>query len=186
MCAEQFGGGCLFATCRWAGEGSEVEAVDDCGGISAVGRQPLIGAFFDGSGEGFAVGMLHQAASGPIRMVRAALVKSDGLIRSLGRPNRDQIVTMRPTDLTTLQAIELANGETLAVSIEKGAKQWLPTIGESTTTVINRLYLAALSRPPTNDEQTTAVEMLGAQPTIENIQDLLWAVLMLPEFQLVR
>ncbi|MBW8885425.1 MAG: hypothetical protein JF612_11790, partial [Planctomycetia bacterium] len=37
--------------------------------------------------------MLHQAASGPTRMVRAALVRSDGLMRSLGRPNRDQIPT---------------------------------------------------------------------------------------------
>ena len=29
-------------------------------------------------------------------MVRASLVKSDFLMRSLGRPNRDQIVSVRP------------------------------------------------------------------------------------------
>ena len=73
--------------------------------------------------------LLHQAAAGPVRMVRASLVKSDGLMRSLGRPNRDQIVTMRPADLTTLQAIELANGDTLAAAIEKGTSRWLPQPG---------------------------------------------------------
>jgi hypothetical protein len=131
-------------------------------------------------------GLLHQAAASPIRMVRAALVKSDGLMRSLGRPNRDQIVTMRPTDLTTLQAIELANGETLAAAIEIGAKLWLPANNESATATISRLYLAALCRSATSDEKAPSAELLGQQPTNENIQDLLWSIIMLPEFQLIR
>ena len=130
--------------------------------------------------------MLHQAAAGPIRPVRAALVKSDALMRALGRPNRDQIVTMRPSELTTLEAIDLANGETLAAAIEQGAKHWLATSNQSTTDLIRRLYLAALSRPPSADESAAATQMLGQQPTPESIQDLLWAILMLPEFQLVR
>ena len=41
---------------------------------------------------------------------RASLVKSDLLQRSLGRPNREQIVSMRPNELSTLEAIDLANG----------------------------------------------------------------------------
>jgi hypothetical protein len=88
--------------------------------------------------------------------------------------------------LTTLEAIELANGETLAAAIEKGAAQWLPAAGESSSKAIERLYFAALSRPPSADERTAAAEMLGPKPTAESIQDLLWAILMLPEFQLVR
>src|SRR5262249_2926080 len=39
------------------------------------------------------------------RFVRAALLKSDPLMRSLGRPNREQVVTTRPDLLTTLQAL---------------------------------------------------------------------------------
>ena len=35
-------------------------------------------------------------------------------------------------------------------------------------------------------ELTLAREALGEKPTAAGIQDLLWAVLMLPEFQLVR
>ncbi len=48
------------------------------------------------------------------RPVRAALVKNDFLMRSLGRPHRDQVVTTRPAELTTLQAIDLSNGDILA------------------------------------------------------------------------
>ena len=43
--------------------------------------------------------------------VRAALVKNDFLMRSLGRPHRNQVVTSRPAELTMLQAIDLANGQ---------------------------------------------------------------------------
>jgi Protein of unknown function (DUF1549)/Protein of unknown function (DUF1553)/Planctomycete cytochrome C len=130
--------------------------------------------------------LLHQALSGPIRMVRAALVKSDYLMRSLGRPNRDQIVTMRPSDLTTLQAIDLANGPALADAISDGAKRWLPAAGQTSADTVKRLYLAALSRPPSAEELAAATEMLGPQPAPEGIQDLLWALFMLPEFQLIR
>jgi hypothetical protein len=130
--------------------------------------------------------LLHQSAAGPLRMVRASLVKSDALMRSLGRPNRDQIVTMRPSELTTLEAIDLANGATLADTIATGAKRLLPAGGQASDDVVKQLYVAALSRPPSAGELAAAIEMLGPQPTSESVQDLLWAVIMLPEFQLVR
>ena len=41
------------------------------------------------------------------RFVRATLVDCDPLMRSLGRPNREQVVTTRPDQLTTLQALDL-------------------------------------------------------------------------------
>jgi hypothetical protein len=83
--------------------------------------------------------LLHHAAVGPLRMVRASLVKSDPLMRSLGRPNRDQIVTMRPTDLTTLEAIDLANGPLLAEAIEQGARHWLADGKQPAADIVNRL-----------------------------------------------
>jgi hypothetical protein len=151
--------------------------------------------------------LLHQGTSGPIRMVRASLLKSNDLQRALGRPNRDQIVSMRPSELTTLEAISLANGETLATTIEKGAAKWLANVGQASSlpykpeasakdtarrgspdpaAIVNRLYLTALSRVPTADELAAATYILSPNPTSENIQDLLWSVIMLPEFQLVR
>src|SRR5262249_22524774 len=53
--------------------------------------------------------------------VRAALVKSDPLMRSLGRPNREQVVTTRPEELSTLQALDLTNGKELAETLDRGA-----------------------------------------------------------------
>ena len=48
------------------------------------------------------------------------------------------------------------------------------------------VFLRALSRKPTNGELTAAKALLGEKPTAESVADLLWAVVMLPEFQLVR
>jgi hypothetical protein len=44
------------------------------------------------------------------QLVRAALVNADALMLSLGRPNREQVVTTRGDVLTTLQALDLSNG----------------------------------------------------------------------------
>jgi hypothetical protein len=127
--------------------------------------------------------LLAQGAAGSNHMIRASLMKADFLMRTLGRPNRDQIVSTRPNDLTTLEAIDLANGSILADAIQKGAKRLMETAKGDVTTP---LYRHALCRDPTNDELATAREILGTTPTQPSLEDLLWAVCMLPEFQLVR
>jgi hypothetical protein len=119
--------------------------------------------------------------------VRAALVASDALMRSLDRPNREQVVTTRPDELSTLQALDLTNGPALAGLLDRGAKtirqrhpDWPPG------RVVEWLYLRTLCRRPTSAEAEAAREILGDPPTDEGLSDLLWAVLMLPEFQLIR
>jgi hypothetical protein len=116
-------------------------------------------------------------------MIRASLMKSDFLMRTLGRPNRDQIVTERPNELSTLEAIDLANGSLLAQNFEKGAKSFFESQKPEWVT---ELYRHALSRNPSEAEKALASEILGATPTQQNIEDLLWSVCMLPEFQVVR
>ena len=54
--------------------------------------------------------------------VRASLVIADLLMRSLGRPNRDQVVTTRPDDLSTLQALDLTNGPEMTELVLEGSK----------------------------------------------------------------
>lgn len=130
--------------------------------------------------------LLAQGAAASGRMVRASLMKSDFLMRTLGRPNRDQIVTTRPNDLTTLEAIDLANGSVLSAAIAKGAQRLLQSPAATPQAQIVQLYRQALSRPPTTAELTTAQELLGEKPTAQSLEDLLWAVCMLPEFQTVR
>jgi hypothetical protein len=119
--------------------------------------------------------------------VRASLVSADPLMRSLGRPNREQVVTTRPEELSTLQALDLSNGRILADLLDRGAQNLRKQHPDwNTGDIVRWLYQAALTRPPTPDEARTAAEVLGTAPTNESLSDLFWAVLMLPEFQLVR
>ncbi|MEM9657145.1 MAG: DUF1553 domain-containing protein, partial [Planctomycetota bacterium] len=118
---------------------------------------------------------------------RASLVASDLLMRSLGRPNREQVVTSRPPLLTTLQALDLSNSPTLVQTISEGAaRHFADSSGQEGRDAVEAIYLAALSRAPTDDEREIATQILGDPSTKEGIEDLLWAVFMLPEFQIVR
>ena len=129
---------------------------------------------------------LAQAATSTQPMVRASLLKNDFLMRALGRPHREQIVSVRPADLNTLEAIDLNNGQTLATRLEQGASRLLAKPWPSSDALTQWLYQFALARVPTPTELSLAREVLGEKPTSQGVQDLLWAVLMLPEFQLVR
>ena len=119
------------------------------------------------------------------KMVRASLVPSDLLMRALGRPNREQIVSMRPDNITTLEAIDLANGEQLAAALKKGAES-LANENRSTNDLIETVYLRTLSRTPSEIEIRGLTAILGPQPAQSDIEDFLWMVVMLPEFQFVR
>jgi len=48
---------------------------------------------------------------------------SSTLTRALGRPIRDQVLSTRPDDATTPQALELVNGERLTQWLERGARR---------------------------------------------------------------
>lgn len=121
------------------------------------------------------------------RKLRASLVESNLLTRALGRPNREQVVTTRPAELTTLQALDLTNGDVLARQLgEASAKLAARDAGADVRDVIRSLFLRALSRPPNEAETQAATELMGDAISAEAIADLYWAVLMLPEFQMVR
>jgi mono/diheme cytochrome c family protein len=121
------------------------------------------------------------------RFIRAALVNADALMRSLGRPNREQVVTTRPDQVTTLQALDLSNGQILADTLARGAVNLLKARpGVAAEVLINDIYLRALCRRPTAEELATARQVVGAPVTAAGVEDLLWAVFMLPEFQLIR
>jgi hypothetical protein len=138
-----------------------------------------------------AMGLARGPLDGP--MVRASLIKADPLMRSLGRPNRDQIVSMRPTELTTLEAMDLSNGQTLADWLERGAVLWNARRASAQTgdtvasrELIDRIYMHALSRHPRTEEIATIEEWIGPTLEVTELEDILWSVVMLPEFQYVR
>jgi len=127
------------------------------------------------------------AFSGKVLLTpRAALMKSDLLQRSLGRPNREQIVSMRPNELSTLEAIDLANGAALTDLLARGATNLLRRRWESPDAFARWVYLSALCREPTPAEASVARALLGGKLDEQGVADLLWAVCMLPEFQTIR
>ena len=117
---------------------------------------------------------------------RASLVKSDLLQRALGRPNREQIVSMRPNELSTLEAIDLSNGQALTSLLSAGATKLKKRNWSTPEELARWLYLSALSREPSPAELKVAAGMVGADLSEQGIADLLWAVCMLPEFQTIR
>ncbi len=134
-----------------------------------------------------AEGMLTEEEKASHKSYRASLVASDMLMRSLGRPNREQVVTDRPATLTTLQALDLANSPLFAETLNRGAANLVKRFeGQGPDAIVDWLYNYALSRPPTADERATALELLHNPPSPQGVEDLLWAVMMLPEFQIVR
>ena len=56
---------------------------------------------------------------------------------------------------------------------------------------VDRVYSYALGRAPSKAERRVAEEALrkpgrGSKPSAEGLADLLWSVMMTPEFQLIR
>ncbi len=117
--------------------------------------------------------------------IRASLMVSNPLMRTLGRPNREQVVTSRPAQLSTLQAIDLSNGKPLFDMIESAAAQIVKQ-SPKRDELIERFYIRALCRKPTEREMTVLREIVGEKPTQQSTADLIWSIIMLPEFQHVR
>lgn len=119
--------------------------------------------------------------------VRAALTTADPLMRSLGRPVRDQVVTTRPDQLTTLQALDLSNGAVLANTLTRGAANLIKAQRSvSSEQLVEQLWIRTLCRQPTSEELAAALEIISPKPTPDSVADLLWIVFELPEFQLIR
>jgi len=116
---------------------------------------------------------------------RASLVNADPLMVALGRPNREQVITTRSSVATTLQALELTNGPTLADRLKQGAEKLLQEGWRSANELVIRVYERVLSRKPTAEELRLAQVLVGTPARKEGVEDLLWAMTMLPEFQLI-
>lgn len=118
--------------------------------------------------------------------VRAVFAAADPLMTALGRPNREQVNTTRPSVATTLQALELTNGSTLAGWLQRAAAHLLAThANESPRKLATELYLEGLGRKPSRTELRISANVLGKPLRREGVEDLLWAMSVLPEFQLV-
>jgi mono/diheme cytochrome c family protein len=117
--------------------------------------------------------------------IRSALCPANPLTTALNRPNREQVVTERASAATTLQALELTNGSTLADVLHQAGDKLLKD-KDPTNYLLQQIYQRALGRDPTPEELETARATVGSPATPEGTEDFLWAMFMLPEFQLIR
>ncbi len=116
---------------------------------------------------------------------RAAMTLADPLTVALGRPNREQVVTHRPSAATTLEALELTNGPTLTAMLHEGAKR-LAKQSTDGKALIESLFAKAIGRAPTAEELALAQGVVGETAKVQGVEDFLWVMVMLPEFQLIR
>ncbi len=157
--------------------------IDTVRTVVDVWPQPDKNAFKVATGQGGQLEVVmktHALPKWDDRPIRTAFVQRDSLQAVLGRPNREQVVTSRPDQLTTLEAINLANGPELAGLIREGAQK-IGKVADSKSWV-SQIYEASLSRKPTTSEMDVSLIMLGANPQPEQVEDLLWSIFMLPEF----
>ena len=115
---------------------------------------------------------------------RASLVINNSFLTALGRPNRETVSTSRESQANLLQALELTNGERFNAALKTGAENWKKKYNQGDV-IIKEIYRKALGREPQQKELAVANKMLGRSVGTEAIQDLFWAVLLLPEFQII-
>jgi uncharacterized membrane protein len=115
---------------------------------------------------------------------RASLVANNDFLKALGRPNREIVSTNRDSQASLLQALELTNGETLNSALREGAIRWKEKYPDGDI-LIHEVYRQLFGRDPKQNEFNIASEVLGESPSVEQISDFFWALLLLPEFQLI-
>jgi hypothetical protein len=125
-------------------------------------------------------------AVAPRKPARSSLRKADLLTRALGRPNRDQIVTSRPQDLSTLEALDLSAGQRLAEMLTAGASKLASHWSNQPDAFVDWLFPAMLTRPASAKERAALLETLGQKLSPQSIEDVLWTILNLPEFQRIQ
>ncbi len=134
------------------------------------------------NGKAFASAVSHASQ---YERIRASLLAADPLMTALGRPNREQVITTRASAATTLEALELTNGATLSLLLQRGAEKLLKELPASPADFTTAVYQRALGRTPTVKELNSSIELIGSPVQKQGVEDLLWAVAMLPEFQVI-
>ncbi len=126
---------------------------------------------------------LIEARFGKPPRARASLRPNDLLMRSLGRPNREQVVSTRQEKLTMLQAMDLSNGADFAGLVREAAAGFDSPVDADAW--IEDIFLRALCRAPSPSELRISRELV-ADGSERAREDFLWSIFLLPEFQINR
>ena len=151
MTAEQFADGVASITGEWP---AVTRVVNPPGGGRAAAPVVISGAPSDGAKSEARqrhlrplrrqpVGRGAPAVTGPIPIppgdyVREWRIAGSSLDRALGRPIRDQVYSTRDTQATTIQALELVNGDTLTHWLWRGARRMLGELPPEPVSLVSR------------------------------------------------
>ena len=144
----------------------------------------IIGPLFPDSLKGYKPAFQPAYDQSSHLFVRASLVVNNPFLTALGRPNRETVATSRESQANLLQALELTNGERFNSTLMKGAENWKRKFNNSDV-IIKEIYRRAFNREVQPKEYAVAKKLLGNNPDANSIQDLFWAILLLPEFQII-
>ena len=127
-----------------------------------------------------------EGRAGDRPFVRASLVEATPLMRTLGRPNREQVVTTRLRNHharspgTEQRPIARRIPPGRSGEVARRPPRHIPP-----RDVFVDCSLSPI-RDPTPDELSRLAEIAGEPLTPDGLADALWCVVMLPEFQLER
>jgi hypothetical protein len=171
LTAEQFSDAVAAITGEWHAIAGRARAGGPGGGRGAPIN--ISGAPFDGAGirpaaaspsgvaanatggsgrAGLAAPIAAAAAPAPVAIppgnfVRGWRIAGSSLERALGRPIRDQVYSTRDTQATTIQALELVNGETLTHWLWRGARNMLGELPPEPVSLVARQANAGRGAP---------------------------------------
>jgi hypothetical protein len=110
---------------------------------------------------------VYQPPSGPGVYSRDWHVAANPLTRALGRPIRDQVYGTRDSAATTIQALELVNGETLTHWLMRGARKMLGQLSPDPEALFMRQVTNRAATLPTFE-----VDVVGVTKVWLVVQDI--------------
>ena len=117
------------------------------------------------------------AAGAPTAEAKKVKIRVQSVI-----PSKADEVTMLKDFAANVSA--LTNGDVLSALIKDGATALADEGGERQG-LAKRVFMSALGRSPNQAESTMLAELSSGDNGAESVEDVLWAVTMLPEFQLI-
>jgi len=108
-------------------------------------------------------------------------------MNTFNQPSREQTTTRRDDSGSIPQALEMLNGNTL-----NGPVRSSPLVRQLVEQKLNgnqavvEMYLAVLSRNPSNQEMNFCASVISKGPPQETLEDLLWALLNAREFAFIK
>ncbi len=127
----------------------------------------------------------YEPDSVSLPFARASLVRLDNFMKTLSRPVRENVTTQRNRQVTLLQSLMMNNSAFLHENIARAASKWMEKMGHNPEGMLDQLYLETMGRGPTPEEKKLLLTQLDTEGKLEALEDIIWAIIMLPEFQLI-